>query len=134
MKLQNYFEKGFTLIEIGISILVLSFALLAIAEMQIIAMRGSSFANKLSQSTLLAQDRVESLILLSYDHPALQDDTPIEHTTTYNDSSAPPGYTIQWRVNSDVPSDGRKSIDVEVIWQTPGGSKLFTISLIKTDA
>ncbi|PON12636.1 hypothetical protein C2W62_38590 [Candidatus Entotheonella serta] len=62
---------GFTLIEVGLSILILSFALLAIAEMQIIAMQGSSFANQLSQSTLLAQDRLESLMLLPYNHPSL---------------------------------------------------------------
>ena len=62
---------GFTLIEVGLSILILSFALLAIAEMQIIAMQGSSFANQLSQSTLLAQDRLKSLMLLPYNHPSL---------------------------------------------------------------
>lgn len=126
-------QDGFTLIEVGISILILSFALLAIAEMQIIAMQGSSFANRLSQSTSLAQDRAESLMLLRYDHPLLQDEKSPELSTTYTDSDAPKGYSIQWHVNSDTPSDGNKTINIDVLWNAQVGTKSFTISLIKSD-
>lgn len=126
-------QNGFTLIEIGISILVLSFALLAIAEMQIIALRGSAFANRLSKSTLLAQDRVESLMLLRYDHPLLKDNTPIEQYTSYTASDAPDGYHIQWRVNSNMPSNDKKTIYVDITWRALGCNKNFTISFIKSD-
>jgi len=42
MKLKR--EKGFTLLEVIVAISILSFGLLAIASMQISAMRGNSFA------------------------------------------------------------------------------------------
>ncbi len=129
----NFDQSGFTLIEIGISILVLSFALLAIAEMQIIAMQGNSFANRLAQSTTLAQDRIESLMLLAYDHPDLVDNTPVELFTTYEDTDTPNGYTISWHVNSDMPSNGKKTINVDVSWQALGGTKSFTIAFVKSE-
>ena len=135
MRLQyNIYHHGFTLVETVLAILILSFALLAIAGLQIIALQGNTFANQISQSTLLAQDRIESLMLLNYSHPDLFDDTPIEEATTYIYGSSPGGYEIKWHVNSDMPAIGHKTVNVEVHWKALGGTKKFTLSFIKSDA
>ncbi len=54
-------EKGFTLIEVLIGLIILAIGVLAIAGMQITSIRGSSFSNNLSQASVLAQNRLEFL-------------------------------------------------------------------------
>ena len=58
----RFFEKnGFTLIEVLIGLIILAIGVLAIAGMQITAIRGTSFSNSLSQASILAQERLEFL-------------------------------------------------------------------------
>ncbi|MGD8372748.1 MAG: prepilin-type N-terminal cleavage/methylation domain-containing protein, partial [Syntrophobacterales bacterium] len=66
-------ESGFTLIEILIAIAILAFGLLAVATMQVTGIRTNARANSMSQGLTLAQDKVEELISLSYDHSDLLD-------------------------------------------------------------
>lgn len=54
-------EKGFTLIEVLIGLIILAIGILAIAGMQITSIRGTSFSNSLSQASVLAQNRLEFL-------------------------------------------------------------------------
>ncbi len=54
-------EKGFTLIEVLIGLIILAIGILAIAGMQITSIRGTSFSNNLSQASVLAQNRLEFL-------------------------------------------------------------------------
>jgi type IV pilus modification protein PilV len=58
----RFFEKkGFTLIEVLIGLIILAIGVLAIAGMQITAIRGTSFSNNLNQASILAQQRLEFL-------------------------------------------------------------------------
>lgn len=52
-------EKGFTLTEVLIGLIILAIGILAIAGMQITSIRGSSFSNNLTQASVIAQDRLE---------------------------------------------------------------------------
>jgi prepilin-type N-terminal cleavage/methylation domain-containing protein len=54
-------EKGFTLIEVLIGLIILAIGVLAIAGMQITSIRGTSFSNNLNQASILAQERLEFL-------------------------------------------------------------------------
>lgn len=54
-------EKGFTLTEVLIGLIILAIGILAIAGMQITSIRGSSFSNNLTQASVIAQDRLEFL-------------------------------------------------------------------------
>ena len=54
-------EKGFTLIEVLIGVIILAIGVLAIAGMQITSTRGNFFSNNLMQATYVAQDRLELL-------------------------------------------------------------------------
>jgi prepilin-type N-terminal cleavage/methylation domain-containing protein len=54
-------DKGFTLMEVMIAIVVLSVALLALAGLQIISIRGNSFGNHMTEAITLAKDLMEEM-------------------------------------------------------------------------
>jgi len=58
--LSKYFKKkGFTLIEVLISLIILAIGILAVAGMQITSIIGTSFSSNMTQASVLAQDRLE---------------------------------------------------------------------------
>ena len=67
-------EKGFTLIEVLVAIVMLSLGLLGLGRMHIAAIQVNTIASRLTQGTTLAQDRAEQLMALPYD-PMLADTT-----------------------------------------------------------
>lgn len=68
-------DKGFTLIEVLIGLIILAIGILAIAGMQITSIRGTSFSNNLSQASVLAQNRLEFLKGLPLADARLNDGT-----------------------------------------------------------
>ncbi len=54
-------EKGFSLIEVLIGLIILAIGILAVAGMQITSIVGTSFSNNLTQASVIAQDRLEFL-------------------------------------------------------------------------
>jgi prepilin-type N-terminal cleavage/methylation domain-containing protein len=54
-------EKGFTLIEVLIGLIILAIGVLAVAGMQITSITGTSFSKNLTQASVIAQDRLEFL-------------------------------------------------------------------------
>lgn len=59
--MNRFREKGFTLTEVLIGLIILAIGILAIAGMQITSIRGTSFSNNLSQASVIAQERLEEL-------------------------------------------------------------------------
>jgi type IV pilus assembly protein PilV len=131
MNIRNFRHniQGFTFVEVAISIMILSLALLAMAGMQAMAMRGNAYANQLSQSSAIAEDIVESLMLLPYNHASFDDTTAEGIFTTYNAPNPPTGHRVQWEV--DIDALGTKTINVSVTWQTALGSQVFSLSFLK---
>jgi len=130
MKKSN--EKGFSLIEILIAITVFAIGILAVAKMQITAIKGNSFANDLTEATTLAQDRMEKLIGLSYDDTILDDTTA---TADHSDTNNPVDgrYNIFWNIVSDYPIINTKAIKVIVRWTDRGAEKSCNITSVKAD-
>ena len=58
-------QKGFSLVEVLVAILLLTVGLLALAKMQTQAVASNSYGNQLTQATFLAQDKLEELRLLN---------------------------------------------------------------------
>lgn len=54
-------QKGFTLLEILLAITIFAIGLLAVAAMQVSAIRGNKLGNEWSQATALAQQQLEDL-------------------------------------------------------------------------
>ena len=59
-------EEGYTLVEVLIALGILGFGLLAVATMQVTAIKTNSRASEMSQALTLAQAKVEELMNLPY--------------------------------------------------------------------
>ena len=70
-------QKGFSLLEILIGLILLAIGILAIAGMQLTSIRGNSFSDNITQASILGQDRLEQLRTLS----------PFPDEGNYNDGS-----------------------------------------------
>jgi len=103
-------EKGFTLIEVMISLIILAIGILGVASMQIASIRSTSFSSSLTQASIVAQDSIESLKTLQLGDAALtgadytQPDVGIfkrayhvDHLGTY----VAIRYTVSWMENNN---------------------------------
>ena len=92
---------------------IFSIGILAVATMQITAVKGNSSARRVTEAVALAENRIENLLKLPYDHDDLD---PL-----LNPHQAVQGpYTINWNVTeTDLDVDGTndsKTVGVTVNW------------------
>jgi len=73
-------EEGYTLVEVLVALGILGFGLLAVATMQVTAIKVNARASSLSQGVTLAQSKVEELMNLPYEHDDLKDQSPFNGT------------------------------------------------------
>jgi prepilin-type N-terminal cleavage/methylation domain-containing protein len=147
-------QKGFTLVEILIAIAILAFGLLAVATMQVRAIKTNAIASGISQGLTLGQAKVEELMNLGYSHSDL-DDTDgdgtgqdldndgvdddddnfgLDDTTGADGSEAANGrYTIYWNIAVDEPVTSSKTIRVIVTWTEKGRNKNIKLDFVKTN-
>ena len=121
-------EKGFTLLEVLFAVAILAFGLLAIASMQITAIRGNFFAGGKSEAATWAQSTVERLLALPFADPDLAEGH-------YEDPDPPTGYAISWDVDDILPDtfdiDSAKVIIVMVTPQIRGVGQRVQLTCIK---
>ena len=129
-------ENGFTLLEVIVSIAILTFGLLAVASMQITAIRGNDLASRITEASGWGQEKVEELSGLSYT------DADLDHNANpHTEQNPPAGYTITWNVDKDPDLDGDgftdipnvKLIVVTVTWQDKGHTKRAQLTCIKPE-
>jgi prepilin-type N-terminal cleavage/methylation domain-containing protein len=126
-------EKGFTLTEALVAMVVFSLGLLALERMHIAAIQVNTIASRLTQGTTLAQDRAEQLMALPYNDLALADTTGPGIFTRYTEPNPPQGYTIRWEVDTDAPSTGIKTVNIYVNWKNKASqTKSFNLAVQKS--
>jgi prepilin-type N-terminal cleavage/methylation domain-containing protein len=126
-------EKGLTLPEVLVAMVVLSLGLLALARMQITAIQVNAASGRLTQATAIAQDKVEQLMALPYAHAELDDQNPVGEVTKHpleQPEPRPGGYTITWTVDEDT-ATGVKTINLTVTWSNRGQQKTFSLAVFK---
>ena len=118
--------KGFTLIEVLIVMAIFSIGILAVATMQMTSTKGNASARRITEETALAENQIENLMQLSYDHADLN---PANNP---HESIQGP-YTINWNVTEiDLDANGTndsKRVDVTVSWIN-GGNRNVSIRYI----
>jgi len=108
---------GFTLIEILITISILCIGLLAVASMQISAIRGNSYARHITEGSTLAQDRLEKLLSLSYTHTDLS-------AGPHTDLNPPDSYAITWDITDGPNTNPNVIANTKLIEVTVQGENL----------
>jgi len=117
-------KKGFTLIEVLIGLVILAIGLLAIAGMQITAVRGNFFSHYLTQASYVGQDRLELLNNLPVDSAELQTGDYNDGTTTISGIVFDRSYTV-------VLSGVIRTITYTVRWND-GMNRTITFSTIRS--
>lgn len=70
---------GFTLVEVLIGVSILTVGLLALASMQVSAIRGNSMSDKTTTALALAEAKMEELLLKDFDDPDLKDSNSLNN-------------------------------------------------------
>ncbi len=104
-------KKGFTLIEVLIALVILSFALLGLAGLMVQTTKNNSFSGLITEAATFAQDKLEELRATPWNNLALAG-------KDYPESSSKVGYTRTWTVQPNAPSpdDKVRTISVTVTW------------------
>ncbi|MDY6989023.1 MAG: prepilin-type N-terminal cleavage/methylation domain-containing protein [Thermodesulfobacteriota bacterium] len=144
-------EAGFSLIEVMVAIAVLAIGILAVAIMQTKAIKGNALANDQARAVALAEERLESLMIIPYGAPGalnpLLADTNGDGVPGLDNDNDPnndmfvdpndgsmlyPGPADHADVNNPItPSDGRGRYNV--YWNTAvPGNNTVTIRVIVT--
>lgn len=99
-------DKGFTLTEVLVGLVILAVGILAFAGLQVASIRGTYFGNNLREASVLAQERMEFLKSLDLSTaPELQtgDHEDVSrgmfqgrYTAVNNGTYATIRYTVQW--------------------------------------
>jgi prepilin-type N-terminal cleavage/methylation domain-containing protein len=83
MRIWKKNQEGFTMIEVMISIIILSVALLALAGLQIISIRGNAFGGTMTEAITLARDKIEDLKRDDWDNVITGEDIQVERGISY---------------------------------------------------
>ncbi len=122
-KKSNYKERGFTLIEVLIAMAIFSIGILGVGTMQIRSTSGNTSARIRTEASVWAQDRVETLMLLSYGSTDLN---PANNPHSVNEGL----YTVDWNVWDDpaVPIAGAVTQFLNGIAPTPN-TKIIEVTV-----
>ncbi len=118
--------KGFTLIEILIVMAILAIGVLGVASLQISAVHNNGLGNLITQATMLAQEKMESLKSTD-DIAALTDgsETNIDH---YGESGGI--FDRSWIISNPLGGSSSRQIEIAVQWNKGGVNRSVILTAI----
>ena len=111
-------NAGFTLVESMLTLAIMSMSLLALAGLQIAALRGNTLARRMTTAVSIAEQTIEQLKNTSYANIQAEAATQVTASNLH--------FTRQVTV-TDGPLPNTKSVSVLVSWQDQ--SKMHTLPL-----
>jgi len=101
-------KKGFTLLEVLITIAILSVGLLGMASLTVGIIKGNRFSNDTTTATTLAQDRFEDIQIMDYSGVTSETKAVLPSP---NDE-----YKQEVTVVDNSPATGMKTVTIKVYW------------------
>jgi len=130
----NNADKGFSLLEVMVALVVFSISFLGFYSLQLSAVNGNSKARAVTTSVVWASDMIERLLNLDYDDPLLDDDDAngmagLDATIDSDGSQLSEDglYTLYWNVAVDKPIVNVKHIRVFIVKNGGVGSDIQNI-------
>lgn len=125
-------QIGFTLIEMLIAISILSFGLLGLAELQIIAIKSNKESRDLTSAVILAETKVEELLKTGVTN--LSNGTFHDTNNPVNETGAPGGiFTRSWTIADYAASSHIKKITSTIEWPTLLGVRSISLDTLLSD-
>lgn len=119
----NYFlnNKGFTLVELMISVVILTIALLTAAGLQITATKANTSAKWATGATTLTEKKIEELKGKGFSGLTNTDWTTAEKLNEDGTSNANGRYSRQWKITEPI-TNSLKLVEVRVTWASFAGT------------
>ncbi len=143
-------EKGFTLIEVLVAMVIFAIGVLAVINMQLASSQYNVRSRHITEGIVVAQDKIEEFRGMSYTDPDLNDADGVASLTAGQDGTS--GQTIEtdlgdaehqdfsddmyklgWNVRENFPYEETKTIRVIVKWEERGLKQTFFLDTIKAD-
>jgi type IV pilus modification protein PilV len=112
-------NKGFTLIEVLIAVVILTIGLLALVSVAVMVIKGNSLNKMRTTATTLANEQFETLKNTNYDG--------IASSASWSTVTGFPGYERRWTVTT---SGFQKTIVMDVRWLWLGIYRQVTLNTI----
>ena len=120
-------NKGFTLIEVLITIAIFAIGVLAVASMQYWSVRNTASGNIMTQASNLARAQMETL-------KSVPNITSLANGASANpiDADGNPGgiFTRTWVIANPLGTSGTRRIDVTVGWSRHGQNRSVVLTSI----
>lgn len=114
-------SKGFTLIEILISLVILSISLLALAGLMVTTTRNTSFGGHMTEAATFAQDQLEQFRAMRWE------DIPVVAGSDVRTGSTGINYTRNWNA---VQTGSLKTITVTINWTDQTTHSVTLLSVV----
>ena len=114
-------ERGFSMVELLVAMVVMAIGLLGAAQMIPLAMAGVTQAGLRTKSVQLAQQRLDQLGAAEYDSVT---------AGTYSETQDP--ITLSWTITDDDPLAGTKRVAMEASWPSVRGMQTTNFSTFLT--
>jgi prepilin-type N-terminal cleavage/methylation domain-containing protein len=128
-------NRGFSLVEVLIAIVVLAVALMGLATLQVRCIRSNDLANRTTQATNLGQVKLEELIFRA----ATGEHFDAGVTVDNENPVAVPGddqggiFTRSWEFVDDSPVPAARTIIVTVVWNDAMGQHEVEVEGVTTN-
>ena len=113
--------KGFTLLEVLVALIILSFALLALAGLMVTTTKNNAVGNYVTEAATFAQDKLEELRALKWEN--LIDG----NNTDQRGGSTGINYTRNWNVKT---TGSIKTITINVDWNDRTAHSIKLVSVL----
>jgi type IV pilus assembly protein PilV len=121
-KSQVSIEDGFTLIEIMITLVILSIGLTALAGLQVSAIKGNTFSKRMTAAVSIANQKLEQIKDTDYANILSESSTQITQSNMR--------FTRQVTVTNNSPLANTKTVNVTVTWSDGSNSHSVPITTI----